>query len=134
MRRRLVGVVAVLLTVALGACGGGDREPQDMRDLTADSNFSNGREAAGALATISARAVDDARTCIRHQSRDAAACEVLGVLSAWTQVAAVDVARCGRAGAAEARATLLELLDAVEEAEAGRRTEVPVVPPTPDCG
>jgi hypothetical protein len=60
-------------------------------------------------------------------------CQTLGVASAWAQLAAVDVAHCGRAGALEARATLLELLDAVEAAEDGDLESPPRIPDSPDC-
>jgi hypothetical protein len=125
MRWGAVVAVLVLLVVPAVGCGrGGD----EVRRASAAGNFTNGRNAAGALATISRQLIRQGRSCAPEVK-----CQTLGVASAWAQVAAVDVARCGRADAVAARQTMLKLLDAVDAASRGRLREPPPMPPIPNC-
>ena len=118
-----------MLLVSVVACGHGD----ELRASTGPGNFTGGRDAAGALATISQRLIERGRQCGARHGPDAPECRTLGVASAWAQVAAVDVARCGRADAMAARRTMLQLLDSVDAASRGRLREPPSMPPVPNC-
>lgn len=130
-RRVAIGVLLVVLGVP-AACGGPSGR-DDLDDLASAANFTNGRDATGALATISGQLLTETNRCITTKGRDDVECGTLGVMVAWTQAAAVDVGRCSRAGAEEARSTLLQLLRARAAARRGRLDAPPRVPPTPDC-
>jgi hypothetical protein len=132
--RRLLVVAVVASALPVVACSTGEPSPlEDVRRLSDADNFSSGREATGALATASARLIDEADRCAATARGDDVRCRTLGVAAAWSQVAAVDVARCGRADAQAARATLIRLLDQIDAAEAGGLTEAPSPPALPDC-
>ena len=128
-------LLAVALTLS-AACGGGDDQGLgEIKRLSGEEHFSNGREAAGALATVGDRAIKLQRACLRDAGPkgDRRACGAYGVLAAWAQVSAVAVAKCSRAGAAEARADLVRLIDDVEASIEETSEDGPGVPPTPSC-
>ena len=127
-----VAVVAAVLVAAAAGAGCGSSKPSVER-LSAARNFTGGRDAAGALATISTRLLDEQKTCAARHGAGDVRCETRGVVIAWAQQSAVDVARCGRAGALDARRTLLGLLAQRDAADAGRLRAAPPLPPTPSC-
>src|SRR5437868_528509 len=109
-------IVAIMTVLCLGsACGHGSGTNDRISRASGAGNFTNGRNAAGALATISQRLIARGRQCTAQHGDGAVECQTLGVASAWSQVAAVDVARCGRADAVEARRTVLGLLHDVDQ-------------------
>lgn len=135
--RRAVWLGVAVVFVAVGACGRGRAEPLgEIRALSQAQNFGNGQEAAGALATIGARAIELQRACLARRDggeRTSMECEAYGSLAAWAQVSAVAVARCGRADALETRAALVGLVDQVDATRQGTRSRRPDLPPTPSC-
>jgi hypothetical protein len=121
------------LAIVFASCASDKGPTASLRELATPGNFTNGRDAAGALASVAARAIAQGRTCERTHGAASVRCETLGVLASWSQVSAVDVARCGRAHAEDARRTLLALIDDVDAADNGKLASTPTVPPTPDC-
>src|SRR3954465_6983876 len=99
--RRVATIGAMALVV--GACG---HHAPSVQRLSAPGNFTNGRDAAGALATISDRLLRESSSCGKPASVDVR-CQTYGIVISWTQVSAIEVAHCGRAGSVETRATLL---------------------------
>jgi hypothetical protein len=125
---RRVATIGVMALV-VGACG---HHPASIQRLSAPGNFTNGRDAAGALATIGDRLLQESSSCAKSAPADVR-CQTLGVVISWAQVSAIEVAHCGRAGAVEARRTLLDLLAARDAADHHRLVAPPPTPPTPDC-
>ena len=132
MTRRLLAATVAALCLA-SACGGKDGANSEFERLAADKNFSNGREAAGALATIAERAINEQRTCREGAGGRSPECSAYGVLAAWAQVSAVQVPHCGRADTFDVRQNLLTLLDDVEAVVEGENDAVPKTPPLTDC-
>ncbi|HUR79104.1 MAG TPA: hypothetical protein VMZ22_14235 [Acidimicrobiales bacterium] len=139
MRRRAVVVVAALVAaaavIAVIAAPTADPPPSSrLRALATRSNFRSAPRAAGALATIAARGIQEQRRCLEAESPTSVRCGTLGVVIAWAQVAAVDISDCTNPDVIETRNTLLALLDDLDAVTTQRRDTLPRVPPTPRCG
>jgi hypothetical protein len=134
-RRRLalVALAAAAASVTAVAVTTVHRRDDHVADAIAiashDDDYDTGVEAGRTLARVASALNLGIRACDRDDEPDR--CAALGAASGYTQVVAAMVVRCTAPGRAEARASVLAVLEDLRARRPGDPPPRP--PPIPDC-